>query len=583
MKKSQILMDKLMDISTRHELNEVVNSLKEIQDEEYRITVAFLGEFNTGKSTLINALMGKKLLPAFDEPTTAVITQVLYGNEDRYIAVEKSDEGEEKEVPIEAYDLASEIVNTEKNDRVIVRKKDIGFLDESTVIIDTPGLSSLNETHTKITYGYLPMADIGIIVMNASKGTAPDSVMEFLKKYPKEMLTEFYFIVNRIDAKLDKSLDRIKLSFHEALSQLVENPKIIMTSGLKALDCRISGNTQGYRKWGVSELERIIKEEVPRLKKKVLEKRKVERLKVISNRVVKLLEAKLKSLDFNSKEFDKEIEKLRRDISKLENDLYKFEDEYAKVKNEISRRIESTVDDYLPVIGTAISKEEPISDLLIEMIEHIRCSVETGVKKLQLIDVPGINIAEMLKKKLERSGEQVKRIADLIADISTAALLFGVAGGFQAISGPAGAAGGAAEGGGAVGTVAAQKTAALGKTATTAAKVTKTAKALKALAVVGKIIKEINPVEKVKDIIVPIILDAKLRGKMKQGILERFNDVFDAIKVGIDEMIFEQYELPIREKKEAIENVREKIETGEEDTAKQREMTEADINNLKNI
>jgi len=44
-------------------------------------TVAVAGEFNRGKSTLINKLLGKDILPTADLPTTAMVTRVLYGPE----------------------------------------------------------------------------------------------------------------------------------------------------------------------------------------------------------------------------------------------------------------------------------------------------------------------------------------------------------------------------------------------------------------------------------------------------------------------------------------------------------------------
>jgi hypothetical protein len=44
-------------------------------------TVAVAGEFNRGKSTLINKLLGKEILPIADLPTTAMVTRVLYGPE----------------------------------------------------------------------------------------------------------------------------------------------------------------------------------------------------------------------------------------------------------------------------------------------------------------------------------------------------------------------------------------------------------------------------------------------------------------------------------------------------------------------
>ena len=63
-------------------------SLRERADsvERSALVVLFVGEFKSGKSTLINALLGQQVLPARAVPTTALITHVMYG-ERAYVEV----------------------------------------------------------------------------------------------------------------------------------------------------------------------------------------------------------------------------------------------------------------------------------------------------------------------------------------------------------------------------------------------------------------------------------------------------------------------------------------------------------------
>ena len=47
--------------------------------ENHKITVSVIGQFKRGKSTLVNAILGDKILPVGIVPVTAVVTTVEYG------------------------------------------------------------------------------------------------------------------------------------------------------------------------------------------------------------------------------------------------------------------------------------------------------------------------------------------------------------------------------------------------------------------------------------------------------------------------------------------------------------------------
>ena len=55
--------------------------------EKENFTVVVLGEFSRGKSTFINALLGKSLLPMDVLPETAVLSALLYGDEPEVIII----------------------------------------------------------------------------------------------------------------------------------------------------------------------------------------------------------------------------------------------------------------------------------------------------------------------------------------------------------------------------------------------------------------------------------------------------------------------------------------------------------------
>jgi predicted GTPase len=146
-----------------------------------RFVLAVVGEFSSGKSFLLNALLGKVafeerpggtrivgLLATDINPSTATITELSYAPEESATAVYLS--GREERIPIgrlTRFVAVSEVGKlhdaTDADDsdapslvRVAV---DSPFLRHGFVVADTPGLASINPAHRRATLSYLPGAD----------------------------------------------------------------------------------------------------------------------------------------------------------------------------------------------------------------------------------------------------------------------------------------------------------------------------------------------------------------------------------------------------------------------------------------
>lgn len=88
-----VLRDRLQElVSDVNDISQVLGVSEEYQDKLTRLRhlvtesmfrVIVVGGFSRGKSTLINALLGDKVLPAKMTPTTAVITVIKYGEQPR--------------------------------------------------------------------------------------------------------------------------------------------------------------------------------------------------------------------------------------------------------------------------------------------------------------------------------------------------------------------------------------------------------------------------------------------------------------------------------------------------------------------
>ena len=65
------------------------NAYKRLQEDSVRLAderfnLVVIGEFSRGKSTFVNALLGKNILPSSKEATTNIISKIVYGDQPKY-------------------------------------------------------------------------------------------------------------------------------------------------------------------------------------------------------------------------------------------------------------------------------------------------------------------------------------------------------------------------------------------------------------------------------------------------------------------------------------------------------------------
>ena len=161
-----------------------------------RILIA--GEFKTGKSTLINALLGKELLKSDILPATAVITQICYGDQEKITILYKN--GTYADYRIDYLKDISSETNKSFNDirkdieRIYVFQK-IEFLRYIN-IIDSPGINVTIDFHNETARRVYDDVDFAIWVMSITQ-PAKRTEVESIRNLPKYIKTLVVF--NRID------------------------------------------------------------------------------------------------------------------------------------------------------------------------------------------------------------------------------------------------------------------------------------------------------------------------------------------------------------------------------------------------
>ena len=133
-----------------------------------RLRVLVAGEAKRGKSTLINALLGRPVLPSGVTPLTAVVTTVRYGQDSR--AEVRFGDGHEEKYPLAALgDLVTERGNP-RNRRGIATVTafvDAPVLAGGVELVDTPGTGSVYQWDTDAAHQALETMDAAVLVLTA--------------------------------------------------------------------------------------------------------------------------------------------------------------------------------------------------------------------------------------------------------------------------------------------------------------------------------------------------------------------------------------------------------------------------------
>ncbi|NCC36113.1 MAG: hypothetical protein EOM24_29480, partial [Chloroflexia bacterium] len=93
------LLAQLHALQLSDEHTNALNLLQVINRDTFKLLI--MGEFKTGKSTFINALLREKVLPSYATPTTAIINEVKYGAQRRALLHFNDEDKQPMEIPVD--------------------------------------------------------------------------------------------------------------------------------------------------------------------------------------------------------------------------------------------------------------------------------------------------------------------------------------------------------------------------------------------------------------------------------------------------------------------------------------------------
>ena len=455
MEKIICALEKLKRINNSYELpiDSIVALEKDI--ENAKVCTPIIGKFSSGKSAIVNTLLGynkHKMLKEDITPETAVPAEIMYSDIEDTITIIKKD-GEEEEISFDAYKKFEADAKTVK--KTHIQLKNI-FLKEipDVMLVDMPGFESGFEVHNKAIDNYLPQSLAYIITFPADDMIVRSSVGNILKElclYDMPLCITITKMDKKNDDEFEKTLENLKENLKkyvgdrelnycsttsargdaselkDFLKNIQEKSQIILSNKYKKLVLPLIENTENYlvttlNGSGLSESELEEKEEklekqLSALETKFKEEKQnfekeitgcIEEIKADAQRALEAEESTLVAMSMDGKNVEEFLNSVMRNaitISVKKNFITKLEKYFDRVAKTINRESIGDV-----AVSFSFKTEEIDSGIT----SGIVAAVAGTILEMPIVGIIVYAVLDLLKNKMmegkrERQKQEVRQ------------------------------------------------------------------------------------------------------------------------------------------------------------------------------
>ncbi len=311
-------------------LNDVITNL----DELFLLVVA--GEYNSGKSSFINALLGASVVAEGVTPTTDRITVLRYG------------------------DTPGENVSG----ALLVEHRFPADVLRHMAIVDTPGTNAIIKRHEELTRDFIPRADLVLFVTSASQpfSASERAFLELIRDWGKKVV----IVVNKADLLDDAGLTEVVAFVGRHAEDLFGvRPEIFAISSRLARQARDSNDQALWDASRFPAIEQYISDtldEEQRVRLKLLSPLGVARR--LAERYLAAIEDRLLSLRDDVAAIENIERQLAQFCSDLTDDFQRHQADIANILNEFELRGMQFFDDTIRVsnLFNLARRQQEISD-----------------------------------------------------------------------------------------------------------------------------------------------------------------------------------------------------------------------------
>jgi small GTP-binding protein len=387
--------------------------------EEDRFHLVVVGEFNHGKSTFVNALLGETVLPVGVTPTTAAIHHLKYSETPEATVVYAS--GKRESIPFtdtKKFAVGGGSTTDE------VDYLEVGYpaplLKERILLVDTPGVNDLSLQRADITYSYIPRADAVLFLLDAGQ-ILKESERQFLnEKLLKNSRDKIVFVITKWDILNEDEKKEALAYARTQLANLVKDPVVFPISSETALQ------GGGMEKSGMPELLQHLTHFLAEERGRILLDNALGEGLNVAGLLTKGLDARRRSLSMATEELERRIESLEKDLhgqaGTVEQRRIKIREEISGIKVHAQKDLERFVEDTIRQLPDVVdnAKKEDLRKYLPAFLEDaFKQWAEAEAKEIgkKLEDLTEKTIAlvkddanEATKKVAQTLGGDVKKL-----------------------------------------------------------------------------------------------------------------------------------------------------------------------------
>lgn len=296
----------------------------QLRNDSY-IKVPFVGDFNAGKSSLINAMLGVDLISTNILPETAVAYEFYYDTQEKLEIWE-----EDRLIQTTGLSQINNLTLTPKNlVKVYINNEFVkSQYERNIIIVDMPGIDSGLEAHNNAILNYIQDGTYFVLLTDVEGGTLRQTAINFIdevKKYGASVAV----VISKTDKKPIEEIPNIKATIEKtALLHVGNNVKIATSSAVNKDFAEVIGI-----------LNSIDSEQIIKLKYEPL-------VKTLINGYISELQLQMKLLIQDKSQFEQKIQKLK---DEKENAIIEL-----KHKSETAQSVKGSADDILNDIATAL-------------------------------------------------------------------------------------------------------------------------------------------------------------------------------------------------------------------------------------
>ncbi len=383
--------------------------VKKLSEDRFHLVV--VGEFNHGKSSFVNALLGREALAVGVTPTTATIHHLRYAEQPEATLVYS--DGTRESLPFE--EVKTYAAGGGK-DLARIDFIELGYpapiLKERILLVDTPGVNDLSHQRADITYSYIPRADAVLFLLDAGQ-ILKESERVFLQdKLLKASRDKIIFVITKWDILSPEEKGEAYAYAKTQLAALVKDPVLFAVSSELHLQGKESES--GLLEL-VSHLTKFLSEERGR----ILLDNALGEGQSVALMLEKGIEAKRRSFAMNVGELDRRIQMLEDDLKgqsgTIEERRSKIREETTGIKVGAKKDLDRFVDEVVAKLPEVIdnAKKEELAQYLPAFLEDtFRTWAESEAKEIsEKLEALAEKTIALIKDDMQ---ETSKRVAEVL-------------------------------------------------------------------------------------------------------------------------------------------------------------------------